>query len=317
VLQSLRGRFLKRNVLNLAKALLVVTLFLFGRIGFAAEEDYATRFAELKGQKDAGARIDALLDEWRAQKPNDPDAWITSANYYFNQSVGPTISTKQPDKGDYGLTNKKTGKAAGSISFKPGVAQTPRQATDLLQEAITKFPDRLDIWCGLAFIDQESGDFDGEVSTLRKMVAYARDHPADLKWLKGEKLPASPDQFIPDKLHSYALYYEKKENPEDDKRFMQIATFSTEQFPNHPYAFNDVAMYYSLQNDNAKTREWLEKANKIDPSDTLVMTNLGYVCAKLGDTAAARKWYEAVIKAEPNGEHTERAKEALRKLKKK
>jgi TolA-binding protein len=48
-----------------------------------------------------------------------------------------------------------------------------------------------------------------------------------------------------------------------------------------------------------------------------VTTNLGYVCSKLGDNAAARKWYEAVIKAEPDGEHAERAKQALSRLKKK
>ena len=46
------------------------------------------------------------------------------------------------------------------------------------------------------------------------------------------------------------------------------------------------------------------------------MRNLGYVCSKLGENAAARKWYEAVIKAEPDGEHAARAKDALKKLKK-
>src|ERR1700738_2863088 len=113
-------------------------------IGFAAEQAYAARFKELQAQK-GDAQIDSLLDEWRAQKPNDPDAWITSANYYFNQSVGPTISTKKPEKGDFSLTDKKSGKAAGSISFEPNVGKTSRSATDLLQEATTKFPNRLDI----------------------------------------------------------------------------------------------------------------------------------------------------------------------------
>ena len=85
-------------------------------IGFGAEQDYAARFKELQKQK-ADAQIDPLLDEWRAQKPNDPDAWITSANYYFNQSVGPTISTDKPKKGDFGLADKKTGYAASLIMF--------------------------------------------------------------------------------------------------------------------------------------------------------------------------------------------------------
>ena len=57
----------------------------------AADEDYAARFKQLQAQKADGAQIDSLLDEWRTKQPNDPDAWITSANYYFNQSVGPMI----------------------------------------------------------------------------------------------------------------------------------------------------------------------------------------------------------------------------------
>jgi tetratricopeptide (TPR) repeat protein len=315
VLRSGRERFLKRSVLKRTSSLLLASVFVF--LTAANGEDFAARFKELKEQKADGAKIDSLLDDWRAKNPNDPEAWITSANYYFNESVGPMMSTKTPEKGDFGLTDKKTGKKAGSISFKPNVAKTSRSAADILQEATTKFPDRLDIWCGLTWMYQEAGDFENELSTLKRMVAYVREHPTGLKWLKGEPITEPADKFVPEKLHSYGLYYGQKENPEDDKRLLQIATFSAEQFPNHPYAFNDVAVYYSIKGDNVKTREWLEKANKIDPKDTLVMTNLGYVCSKLGDNGAARKWYEAAIKAEPEGEQAARAKDGLAKLKRK
>src|SRR5205823_6864318 len=49
-------------------------------------ESYVARFKQLQSQKAPDAQIDSLLDEWRAQRPNDPDAWISSANYYFNKS---------------------------------------------------------------------------------------------------------------------------------------------------------------------------------------------------------------------------------------
>jgi tetratricopeptide (TPR) repeat protein len=280
-------------------------------------EDYAARFKQLRDQKAEGAQIDSLLDEWRAKSPNDPDAWITSANYYFNESVGPNISTKTPEKGDFRLTNKKTGKTAGSISFKPNVAQTSRSASAILQDATTKFPDRLDIWCGLSWMYQEGGDFDNEFATLQKMVAYVREHPTGLKWLNGQPIDEPADKFVPEKLHSYATYYGKKENPEDDKRMLKIATFSAEQFPNHPYAFNDVAVYYSINKDFAKTREWLEKAHQADPKDGLVIYNLGYVSEKMGDRSAAKKWYEESLKIEPHGDHAQKVKQALAKLKRK
>jgi tetratricopeptide (TPR) repeat protein len=277
------------------------------------EQDYAARFKELSAQK-SDAQIEPLLSEWREKNPNDPDAWITSANYHFNQRQT-IISTKKPQKGDFALTDKKTGKQAGSISFEADKGAINR-AVELLKEATRKFPDRLDIWCGLAFIQQEGGDFDSELSTLKNMATYAHDHPAQLQWLKGEKLSEPPDQFVAKKLHSYGLYYEKKENPEDDQRFLKIAMLATEQFPNLPYGFNDVAMFYSIGGDQAKTREWLEKANRIAPNDTLVLMNLGRICSKLGDNRAARKWYEEVVKVEPDGEYADQAKDALGKLKK-
>jgi tetratricopeptide (TPR) repeat protein len=302
-------------VLNRTSRALFITLLLLG-LSRVNAEDYAARFKHLQEQKADGAQIDSLFDEWRSKNPNDPDAWITSANYYFNQSVGPTISTQPAKKGDYGLTDKKTGKNTGSISFKPNVAQTSRSATDLLSEATAKFPDRLDIWCGLAFIYQETGDFDNEFTTLQKMVGYVREHPTGLKWLKGEPINEAADKFVPEKLHSYATYYGKKENPEDDKRLLKISTFSAEQFPNHPFAFNDVAVYYSVNKDYAKTREWLEKAHQVDPKDGLVLYNLGYVSEKLGDKKAAQKWYEDSLKAGPDDDYKQKATQALAKLRK-
>src|SRR5205809_2868314 len=159
-----------------ANSLLAILLLVAGT-GPAAEQDYAARFKELHDRK-AEAEIEPLLEEWREKKPNDPDAWITSANYYFNQRQV-MISTKKPQKGDFSLTDKKTGKVTGSIAFEQDKGNMKR-AADLLQQATMKFPDRLDIWCGLAFIYQENGDFESEMSTLQRMVAYAHEHAAQL-----------------------------------------------------------------------------------------------------------------------------------------
>ena len=49
----------------------------------------------------------------------------------------------------------------------------------------------------------------------------------------------------------------------------------------------------------------------------MVIYNLGYVSEKIGDKSGAKKWYEESLKVEPEGEHAEKAKQALAKLKKK
>jgi tetratricopeptide (TPR) repeat protein len=293
---------------------LLLGLLLLATPRLQGEQDYAARLKELNEQK-AEAQIEPLLNEWREKRPNDPDAWVSSANYYFNERRI-NISTKKPTKGDFPLNNLETGEPAGSISLESDMGAIKR-ATTLLQEATKKFPGRVDIWCGLAFLQQETGDFDAEFATLKNMIAYTHDHPARLQWLKGEKLPDPPDQFLAEKIHSYGMYYEKKETPENDRRFFRIAMFATESFPNIPYGFNDVGMFYSVSGEPAKAREWLEKANRIAPNDTLILMNLGQIALKLHDDRSARKWFEEVIKREPKGEFAEQARNALGKLKKK
>jgi len=278
----------------------------------ASGNDYAARYDQLKDQH-AEAEIEPLLTEWREKAPDDPDAWITSANYYFNQRQT-NISTKKPGPGDIRLTDKK-GKLAGSISFEQDKSNMTR-AADLLQEATTKFPDRFDIWCGLAFIYQETGDFDNELATLKKMVAYAREHPAQVKW-EGEPLKEPADKFVPEKLHEYGLYYENKENAEDDKRWFQISTLATQQYPNHAEGFNDAAGYYADLGEWQKARESLEKARQIDPKSVGALINLGNVSVKMKDFTSARKYFEEALKLDSNGEYAQEAKEALRKLNKK
>ena len=287
-------------------------VYLEPKSAIASGNDYAARYDRLKDQN-AEAEIEPLLTEWREKAPDDPDAWITSANYYFNQRQT-NISTKKAGPGDIRLTDKK-GKLAGSISFKqdkPGM----KRAADLLEEAKTKFPDRLGIWCGLAFIYQERGGFDNELATLKKMVAYAREHPAQLKW-EGEPLKEPADKFVAEKLHEYGLYYEKKQNAEDDKRWFQISTLATEQYPNYAEGFNDVAGYYVDIGEWQKAREQLEKARQINPKSVGALMNLGKVSIEMKDFSGARKYYEEALKLEPNGQYAQEAKEALRKLKKK
>ena len=278
----------------------------------ASGREYARRYRQLL-DKHAEDQEEPLLTEWREKAPDDPDAWIASANYYFNQRVT-MLSMKKPGPGDIPLTHKETGKK-GSISFEQDKSGMKR-ATELLEEATTKFPDHLDIWCGLAFMYQESGDFDNELSTLKKMVAYAREHPAQLKWLKGVPLGEPADKFVADKLHGYGLYYEKKENAEDDKRWFQISTLATEQFPNNPQGFKDAAGYWADIGEWQKARELFEKAHELDPRSLATLLGLGQLSVEMKDLVSARKYYEEIVKLDPNGEYGRKAKAALRKLKK-
>ena len=167
-----------------------------------------------------------------------------------------------------------------------------QRAVELLREATTKFPDHLDIWCGLAFMYQESGDFENELATLKKMVAYAREHPTQLKWLKGEPLGEPADKFVPEKLHEYGGYYEKKENAEDDKRWFQIATLATDQYPNDPQGFKDAAGYWADIGEWQKARElyrWFTPLLHLDVNTKFVQ----YIKLAVQECGLGQEWVRA------------------------
>ena len=301
-------------MLDNSKRVLLAAIFLLWIVPHVTgAENYASKYKQLN-DRHADGEIEPLLNEWRAQQPHDPDAWITSANYYFNRALSPTISTETPEGRDLVVTDTKTGKVAGSISLEPDAA-TLRKAAGILREATGKFPNRLDIWCGLAYLHQERGDFESEFDTLRAMVAYVSRHREDLRWVKGEPLPAAPEPFIADKLHTYGLYYHKKRTPPDSARFLKLAKYTAEQFPKQVVAFNDIAAFYVTSGQTKEGLKWLRKARAVDPHDPIVLMNLGDTYAKLGDYVGAAKAYRDVIDLDRSGEYAQAAQDALAKIK--
>jgi hypothetical protein len=85
-------------MLNPSGRALFIALLFFG-LGRVSAEDYAVRYKQLQDQKAADAQIEPLLNEWREKAPNDPEAWVASANHYFNKRQV-MVSTKKADEGD-------------------------------------------------------------------------------------------------------------------------------------------------------------------------------------------------------------------------
>jgi len=143
-----------------------------------------------------GGQIEPLLTEWREKAPDDPDAWITSANYYFTNARR-TFRRRNPAQRHY--VDDKEGKANGSISFEQNKTDMKR-AADSSSGSDHEFPESLGYLVRARVHVSRERRFDNELSTLKKMVAYTREHPAQLKWLKGEPLSEPADKFVPEKL---------------------------------------------------------------------------------------------------------------------
>jgi tetratricopeptide (TPR) repeat protein len=294
---------------------LIVVGLVAGSTAVAAD-GYRQRFEALETKKDNTA-AEKLLAEWLAKAPGDPAAYVAGANHYFNRSrdVPLVISTAPAGEGGLTLKSDATGKNAGSINpGEPDKALAAR-AVDLLRQATTRFPDRLDIWFGLAYLQQESRDWDGEVATLRAAVAAAVARPAAMRWEDGAPLPEPAERFIPRSLHEYARFHLERGNAaEPMARATAIATLASESYPRHPYAFNTLAAIHYAHGDSRGALDYLQKAHDLAPDDMLVLFNLARTAGELGDTKRAQEGFEAVVAKSKDREIVRDARAELKKL---
>ncbi len=283
----------------------------------AGATDFQKRFDEAAKSKN-DVQVEQAVAAWTAAEPQNPQAYVAAANYYFAKARRVLIQAtpKPPEKGDYALRDRRSGKIVGSVG--PTVSADPvaaSRAADMLQEATRKFPERLDIWFGLAYMYREFRNFDKLYATLEGAIKYCAAHPTGLKWKNGGPLPKDPANFMPEYAQAHIKYFFGNNNPEDEKRGFRLAKLLAETYPNHPYPVNVIGVYYATKKDWAQAATYLERAHELAPRDAIIMFNLGRIYTDMHDNAKARAYYEKVIASDAGEAIRQRARENLAKLK--
>lgn len=283
-------------------------------VAAADEADFRQRIDTARKAKDDKAWTETIA-EWKKAEPKSPEPLIAEANRLFSKAGTIRIDAGKPKKGEVELKDPKTGKTSGRIGAGEPDDKLTGEAIDALKEAIVLAPDRLNIRCGMAHLCQESGRFDEELGILKTMTKQALAHPKEQRWIANAELDEPAEKFVPDKLHSYALYYYRQETEEGDKRFGAIAQLSTEAYPNNPVGWNDLALYRHLTlKDTKGAAAALEKAAALDPTDNVVQFNLGKFYTLLGDKQKAKAIYQRIAKTSKDKEDVQSAKEKLKEL---
>jgi tetratricopeptide (TPR) repeat protein len=283
-------------------------LLLAGAVVAKEPSNYQADYAALK-KKVPAEKMEAHLAEWRQREPGNPDAYILSANWYFERAMNSVnITTKPPEGKDFELRDSK-GKVAGSISA--GSPTAANQAADFLRTALEHWPERFDIHCGLAHMMQETSQWDAEIAALRNAATAVKEHRDKLRWCHAEKIAPPVDQFVAEKLHSFAARQYERENDDGIKRMQTIAELLVEVAPNRPEGYNDLAVVKGVSEDWPGMQELLEKAVAIAPQDALVWINLGDNSIRLGRTKRAEEAYQHVLKTTKNNDYQHAARDGL------
>lgn len=280
-------------------------------------KDYKERIDNLMINKDYQA-IDQLLIDWNNKGSNDPQFFISKANYLFSKSKNGGINISKgaaKDKDGIEMINQKTGEKYHISSESHYDKKLVNEAKKTLEKAVELFPQRLDIRFGLIYLCQESSDFSFQFDLMEKTIKYARINSNNLRWENNTNLPKDASEMILGTYQDYSKYYYEQETLEGDEKFLKLSVLMADSFPNKPLPFNNIAQYYYQKKDFNKSLGYLLKAHEIDKTDVLVIMNIADLYMKLNNKEDSIKFYEEAIKLNTDPEFVEEAKQKLKTLK--
>ncbi len=265
--------------------------------------EFEAKLQQLVGLRRFGS-ADSLINARARLRPGDPEVAVARGNLYYQMAVR-AARNQAP-----GLP----GAAADSGGPRGPDTLLVRRSIEALREGIAQHPERLDIRFGLAYIEQELGATGTEIEVLRDAIRWAKQHPDDLRWRYGDPLPSPPGEYVPQALHDYVSFYLDRGAPGDEVPMLAIARMSAEAYPSNNRSTNDVAFYYGARGDWKRSLEFLERAERADSSDALVLFNLGWAHENLGHRAPALRYYSRAVTAGDAGRMKDIAQSARQRL---
>lgn len=270
----------------------------------------------LANKKDTLAQ-QALLKKWEKTGANDPDFYVAAFNYYVNRGRREVIAMKAgTPEGNALVLKDSLGNIAGYFDSNIAYEQKDVQkAVSYIDKGIAKFPDRLDLRFGKAYLLGENKDWQEFTNTLFAVIDQSDKIKNKWKWKGGTPLE-DPKAYMLGNLQTYVL---QLYNTGDDSllpNMAQIAARVLTYYPDHIESLSNLSIVFMLQNQPDKALIALLKAEQIDPSDTIILGNIAHCYLMKGDTANALKYYENIVK---NGDSESKAfaAEQISKLKNK
>ena len=260
-----------------------------------ANRDNSSEFNALFSDKKYQQALELSL-KWQKSEPDNSEAYVAVSNAYFQLAVVEApASPRPPGNGDSSLIDPTTGKTAANIA--PPVNYEPvrmKSAVDNLAAATVKFPSRLDIWIGLAYLYQRADDFPNEIETLTKAMRFASAFPERLRWFKNQALPKPPEILVPETMQDFCAYIQNRFKPNWED-YAKLSQLTADYYPLHPYAFDNLGNYYLLRREWDKSEKNYLKAHALAPADSLILNNLGNFYDEKKDFSRARMYFEKTI----------------------
>ena len=143
----------------------------------------------------------------------------------------------------------------------------------ILREGIAKYPDRLDLYLGLATGYLYCLDSKNMIEVVGLALQRERKNKGKWLWSNNERLAKTEDILFSRVQEDYSRFVEADQLDDAER----LANIAVEYFPKRAEYWNDLAGIYFYRKDYKTALEYFHKALKLSPNDDLIKANISYV----------------------------------------
>ncbi len=272
---------------------------------------YTIKLINDKKWEEASQQIEKLKDI------NDPEYFILIFNYQFLKAKEENISVQQgkPNNDKSLILTDSTGeKQAGYIEETSTYnMQEIKKCIESFKPQVSKFKNRMDMQFGLAYVFSESKMYSELKDCLINILNTSMEINNDWLWSFNKPLKEDPKEFMLDNIQAYIKGLFDVGQDSTDSLLVDVSEVMIKDYPDLIYGYNNIGSILSVQGNNEKALTYFQEANKIDPQDILVLSNMVHTCISLKKNNDAVKYLNKII--EYGDEETKNwAKEKIKQL---
>jgi tetratricopeptide (TPR) repeat protein len=260
---------------------------------------FKQQFNDLVSKKDTAGQ-QQLLEKWEKTDGNDPELFVAYFNYFVLKGKNEMITLGQNPKGKDVLqimdqdTTKKEPVAFmyGDINYNSDLLS---KGFTWINKGIEKHPNRLDMRFGKIYMFGQIEDYENFTKEIIKTIDYSATNKNKWTWADSKPLD-DPKEFMLGSIQNYQLQLYNTENDDLLDNMKRIAETVLKYYPDHIESLSNLSIVYMIQKQYDNALEPLLKAEKINPKDYIVLSNIAQAYKLKGDTKNAIKYYELTLK---------------------
>ena len=152
----------------------------------------------------------------------------------------------------------------------------------LISKGIEKHPNRLDMRFGKIYMFGQLEDYDKFTAEIIRVIDHSSANKNNWTWADNKPVP-NPKEFMLKSIQDYQVQIYNTQNDSLLDKMRAIAEAVLNYYPDHVESLSNLSIVSMLQKQYDKALEWLLKAEKINPGDSIVLSNIAQAYKLKGD----------------------------------